>query len=450
MDFDLGKKFIQEKQFKKALLFFLNELKKGNNTVSTYFFLGIIYFELNKIKDSINYYKLALKISPKSINIIINLANAYLVRGSFLSAKSLYLKAIKLNKYEPRGYYGLYLIKPQYLTKYIQDLNDINNNNNLNNDFLVEYLLSKIAKQNNNHDLELQHLHRFQKQCFKSRNDHNLQGLFYYNKIISKYFNKIHFNNFCSEDKNFNNISPIFIIGLPRSGSTLIESMISNANYNVVSLGETSIFNTEIINLIKNQIFKKNFNIENYSLNLDVKQLKKNVIDRYENYFSKNDKDLFFVDKSLENFFNIEIILKVFPNAKFINCRRNYNDNAIAIYQSMLPDLPWTHYISDILEYIDSYIKIMTFYEKKLQNNILSIDLDNLTYEQKFYSKKIFKFCDLLWTPDILNFNKRKNLLIKTLSNNQVRQKIFSYDNNKYKIYHKLLDSFKDKYSWLN
>ena len=62
MVFDLGKKFIQEKKFKKALLFFLNELKKRNNTVSTYFFLGIIYFELNKIKDSINYYKLALKI----------------------------------------------------------------------------------------------------------------------------------------------------------------------------------------------------------------------------------------------------------------------------------------------------------------------------------------------------------------------------------------------------
>ena len=450
MDFDLGKKFIQEKQFKKALLFFLNELKKGNNTVSTYFFLGIIYFELNKIKDSINYYKLALKISPKSINIIINLANAYLVRGSFLSAKSLYLKAIKLNKYEPRGYYGLYLIKPQYLTKYIQDLNDINNNNNLNNDFLVEYLLSKIAKQNNNHDLELQHLHRFQKQCFKSRNDHNLQGLFYYNKIISKYFNKIHFNNYCSEDKNFNNISPIFIIGLPRSGSTLIESMISNANYNVVSLGETSIFNTEIINLIKNQIFKKNFNIENYSLNLDVKQLKKNVIDRYENYFSKNDKDLFFVDKSLENFFNIEIILKVFPNAKFINCRRNYNDNAIAIYQSMLPDLPWTHVISDILAYIDNYIKIMSFYEQKLQKNILSIDLDNLTLDQKNYSKKICQFCSLSWSPDILQFDKKKNLLIKTLSNKQVRQNIFSYDKNKYKIYDKLLNGFKDKYVWLN
>ena len=71
MDLELGKKFIEEKHFKKAFIFFLNELKKGNNTVNTYFFLGLVCFELNNIKDSINYYKLALKISPKSINIIL-------------------------------------------------------------------------------------------------------------------------------------------------------------------------------------------------------------------------------------------------------------------------------------------------------------------------------------------------------------------------------------------
>lgn len=446
MDINLGKRLIQEKQFKKALIFFLNELNKNNNTASTYFFLGVIYFELNKINDCINNYKLALKISPNSVEIILNLADAYLVRGSFLSAENLYLKAIKLNKYELRGYYGLYTVKPQYLHKYTQILNDIKNNNN----FLAEYLLSKIAKQNKNHDLELQYLNKFQEKCFKSRNDHNSQGLFYYNRIISKFFNKINFDNLHHDNESLNNILPIFIIGLPRSGSTLIESMINNSNYNVISLGETSIFNTEIINLIKNQIFKKNFEIQNFSLNLDIKQLKKNVINRYENYFSKSEKNLFFVDKSLENFFNIEVILKIFPNAKFINCRRNYNDNAIAIYQSMLPELPWTHTISDILAYIDSYIKVMSFYEKKLQNNILSIDLRKLTSDQKAYSKEIFKFCELPWTPDILKLNEKKNLIIKTLSNNQVRQNIFSYDQDKYKIYYKLLDSFKDKYTWLN
>ena len=242
----------------------------------------------------------------------------------------------------------------------------------------------------------------------------------------------------------------VLLAGLPRSGSTLIETMISNADDNVLSLGETSIFNTEIINLIKNQIFKKDFNEDNDTLNLDIKKLKINVIDRYENYFSINKKNLVFIDKSLENFFNIEMILKIFPNAKFINCRRNYNDNAIAIYQSMLPDLPWTHVISDILTYIDSYIKIMSFYEQKLQKNILSVDLDNLTFDKNNYSKKICQFCGLSWSSDILQFNKKKNLLIKTLSNKQVRQNIFSYDKNKYKIYDKLLNGFKDKYVWLN
>jgi hypothetical protein len=116
----------------------------------------------------------------------------------------------------------------------------------------------------------------------------------------------------------------------------------------------------------------------------------------------------------------------------------------------MLPDLPWTHMLSDILAYIDSYIQIVSFYEQKLRKNILSIDLENLTFDQKKYSKKIYQFCSLSWSPDILKLNKKKNLLIKTLSNNQLRENIFYYDKNKYKIYDKLLDSFKDKYVWLN
>ena len=101
MDLDIGKKLIQEKKFNKALIFFLNELEKGNKTIKLYFLLGIVCYELNQIKKSIVYYKLALKIEPKSIVIILNLANANYVIGNFLSAKNLYLKVIKLNKYIP-------------------------------------------------------------------------------------------------------------------------------------------------------------------------------------------------------------------------------------------------------------------------------------------------------------------------------------------------------------
>jgi len=452
MDLDIGKKFIQEKKFDQALSFFLNELEKGNKSIRLYFFLGFIYFELNQIENSINYYKLALKIEPNSLEIILSLGNANYVLGNFLSAKNLYLKAIKLNPYNPRGYYGLYLIKPQYLTSsYIPNLIKIKKRSiNLNDNYLVEYLLSKIAKQKNDYNTELKHLKNYQNDCFKSRNDHNLQGLFYYNKIISQHFNKIKFNKNISDNMELKNISPIFIIGLPRSGSTLVESILSAAKSDIISLGETSIFNTSIINQIKNQIFQKNFKLEKYTLNINLSELKANITNRYKNYLPKNKGEIFFIDKSLENFFNIESILNIFPNAKFINTKRNYNDSAIAIYQAMLPDLPWTHSISDILKYIDNYIKIISFYEKNYSNQVLTIDLEKLTNNQEFYTKKIFEFCNLSWTPEILKFYIKKNLIVKTLSNTQIRGQITPYNQKKYKFYETLLKNYRSKYDWLN
>ena len=54
------------------------------------------------------------------------------------------------------------------------------------------------------------------------------------------------------------------------------------------------------------------------------------------------------------------------------------------------------------------------------------------------------------WSPNILNFYKKKNLIVKTLSNTQLREKIMKYNYKKYEPYETLLEKFKDKYSWLN
>ena len=178
-------------------------------------------------------------------------------------------------------------------------------------------------------------------------------------------------------------------------------------------------------------------------------EIQKKILDRYQNFLPKNKKQIFFIDKSLENFFNIEVILKVFPNAKFINTKRNYNDSAIAIYQSMLPDLPWTHSIADILKYIDNYIKVTDYYDKKFPTKVLSIQLENLTNGQEYYTKKIYEFCNLTWSPEILEFYKKKNFIVKTLSNTQLRSQISSFQNKKYQLYQILLNNFKNKYTWL-
>ena len=99
-----------------------------------------------------------------------------------------------------------------------------------------------------------------------------------------------------------------------------------------------------------------------------------------------------FIDKSLENFFNVKLILKIFPNAKFIHSYRNYNDSVISIYQSYLDQLSWTHSIEDILDYVNQYIKIINYINKNYKNNLINIDLKKLTENQELFSKKFLNF----------------------------------------------------------
>ena len=453
MVFDLGKKYIQEKEYNKALSYFLNELENGNKTANIYYLLGFIYYSLNQIQNSINYYKLALKINPKSIDLILHLANAHTVIGNFLSAKKLCLKAINLNKFNPKAYYSLYMIKPQYLTsEHILNLIEAKKRNiNLHESYLIEYLLSKNAKKNENYEIEIKHLHKFQSDCFNFRKDFNLQGLFYYNNIISKHYHKINFINSFSKEIELKNISPIFIIGLPRSGSTLIESILRSSNENLKSAGESNVINASIMEQIGPKIYIKNFDINNFKFQIDRNKLEESILKRYRQLnLLQEDKNQMFIDKSLENLFNIEIILKIFPKAKFLHTFRNSVDSIFSIYQSMLPELAWTHSIEDILDYMDSYYKVIAYYKKKYPDNIVNIKLENFTESAEKSTKEIYKFCELTWSENSLNFYKRTDLMSKTLSYAQIRNKISKYDNKKYESYFFSLDDFKKNYNWIN
>ena len=116
----------------------------------------------------------------------------------------------------------------------------------------------------------------------------------------------------------------------------------------------------------------------------------------------------------------------------------------------MLPDLSWTHYIKDILNYMDNYFKALNYFKSRFPGVIMDIDLEKFTHESEKFSKEICQFCNLNWTNDILNFHKRNDLHSKTLSFSQVRKKVSKYDDNKYKPYFHLLEDYSEKYSWIN
>ena len=271
-------------------------------------------------------------------------------------------------------------------------------------------------------------------QCFNANTNFNNQSEFYYNKIISQHYNKINFKGNLNNNKILKESKPIFIIGLPRSGSTLIESLISQSQNNVHSLGEIHAINMSIFDSIASEIYSKSFEIKNFDFIINREIFHKSLLERYGDLYDKT-----FIDKSLENFFNIHIILEFFPKAKFLHTFRNLNDSIIAIYQKMMPDLSWSHSIEKIIEYVNNYKVIINFFKKKYPDQILDVELEKLSTNKINETKKIFNFCELEWNEEIFNFNKKSNLFTKTNSFLQIRNKIEKYDYKKYEQYYHLL-----------
>ena len=435
MKLTTGQNFIRQKKYFAALQFFKTILALKPNKPEIFFYLGRVYSELQDFENSLNYYNKYLDHDKDSINCLINLAILYFNIGNKKNSEQYFKKVIKLNKNYILAYYGLFNLSNDLLTEkdfdYLKFILNNNNSLNLSDKSVINFLLSKKKKKEKNIEKELKFIENYHKQSFNSNLSYNKQSQFYYENIIGNFNDKI---KFIKSEKSFNNIKPIFIIGLPRSGSTLIEALLVSSEKKIKTYGESNFFNVAIVDQIKDKIFNKNFDIKNFEYIIDLSLLKKSLQDRY-----KIDNEAIFLDKSLENVFNIEVILKIFPKAKFIHTSRNLNDSILSIYFSMLPELSWTLSLNTIKDYVHKYNKTISFFRKKFPKKILDISLEKLTSNSEQLSKEIFNFCELKWNKSSLEYYKRTDLFTKTLSSSQIRKKISKENQSKYEQYYFLL-----------
>ena len=435
MKLTTGQNFIRQKKYFAALQFFKTILALKPNKPEIFFYLGRVYSELQDFENSLNYYNKYLDHDKDSINCLINLAILYFNVGNKKNSEQYFKKVIKLNKNYILAYYGLFNLSNDLLTEkdfdYLKFILNNNNSLNLSDKSVINFLLSKKKKKEKNIEKELKFIENYHNQSFNSNFSYNKQSQFYYENIIGNFNDKI---KFIKSEKSFNNIKPIFIIGLPRSGSTLIEALLVSSEKKIKTYGESNFFNIAIVDQIKDQIFNKNFDIKNFEYIIDLSLLKKSLQDRYKIY-----NEAIFLDKSLENVFNIEVILKIFPKAKFIHTSRNLNDSILSIYFSMLPELSWTLSLNTIKDYVHKYNKTISFFRKKFPKKILDISLEKLTSNSEKLSKEIFNFCELKWNKSSLEYYKRTDLFTKTLSSSQIRKKISKENQSKYEQYYFLL-----------
>ena len=321
MNLSEGKKLIKQKRFSKALKVFIKLKEQKNFDYKVLFYLGLTHFELNDFTKSVFYYEKFLEKEPNSINTLINLAIVKQTIGDLNSAKQIYHKIIQINKFNLRAYYGLYLLdEKNFPNKIYNTLLDFEKNKKLTlyDKGILNFLLSKREKSRGNLKNEISYLNKFHLNIFDSNKQYNNSSQFYYNEIASNFFDKV---NIVNNKKNLlknDNINPIFIIGLPRSGSTLIESILTSGSQKIPSFGESHVINVSILEEIGPKIYNNDFSVNKFNFELNSENINEKVISKYAQLLKNSEKKIStdFKSKAIDQIKNVAQEKKVKPKIK--------------------------------------------------------------------------------------------------------------------------------------
>lgn len=218
-------------------------------------------------------------------------------------------------------------------------------------------------------------------------------------------------------------INPIFIVGMPRSGTSLVEQIIASHN-EVFGSGELE-FLSQILAPIISQDFKLNENTKKLIRNQYLSKLK---------VFKINEKK--FTDKMPMNFRYIGFILYAFPEAKIIHLKRDARATCWSIFKSYFDSdgIGYSNDQKDLAKYYGLYSDLMSFWHELYPNQIYDICYEDLTTNQEEETRKLLAYCDLEWDKNCLNFHTNDRA-VKTASTLQVRKKMYQGSSEAWKKY---------------
>ncbi len=221
-------------------------------------------------------------------------------------------------------------------------------------------------------------------------------------------------------------VRPIFILGMPRSGTSLVHQIL-DCHINVHGVGELNNLNKIIMPLLKdydalnNKGFSENeiLSIRNdYISSLPMTGIQKKII----------------VDKMPINFRYIGFILSAFPEAKIIHMNRDPMATCWSIYKYEFRGNSYSFDQKDIASYYHLYRDLMDFWNKYFPDKIYDLCYENLTINQEEETRKLLDYCNLEWDKNCLDFHNN-NSAVKTTSSMQVRKKMYQGSSEAWKQY---------------
>ena len=206
---------------------------------------------------------------------------------------------------------------------------------------------------------------------------------------------------------------PILVVGMMRSGTTLVEQIISSHSQ-VFGAGE---------------LMAATKNLSGLSIgpgNLNPKEVDTFAAGYLHELEKRANGHAHVTDKMPANFVHVGLMKLAFPNIKIVNLVRDPRDNCYSIYKNFFDTHAhqYAYHLEYLARYANHYKDLMNHWHEVLPGAVYDCKYEDLIADQEVQSRKLLEYCELEWEPQVLEFHKTERA-VRTASVNQVRQKIY-------------------------
>ena len=394
---------------------------------------GTVLTKLANYEEGRNAYLKALEFKPDSPRVHLSLGHVYKTMGEIDNSIDSYKNTILQNNLSGEAYWSLANLKTYSFSeneiidmeKTLKgDMSDIERSQ-------MHFALGKAYEVNKDFDKSFKNYYKgnkVKKGLIKYSSDDTTDKT----KKILNFFNQENIKKLAKssiEDRD-----PIFVLGMPRSGSTLVDQIISSHS----KVDGTQ----ELPNIIK---IAGELNTNNQNNYPDVlKELDESKLSNLgKDYISETawarDNAPFFIDKMPNNFIHIGLIKTILPNAKIIDTRRDPMDTCFSCFKQFFArGQLFTYSLEDLGNYYIDYIRAMNHWHNVYGKDIYTVHYDNVINETEETIRELIDYCELPFEKECLEFYNSSRP-VKTPSAEQVRQPIYKSGLNYWKNYEKHL-----------
>ena len=447
---------VTQGQYLQAESIYRSLLKQDKSNGSAYLGLGNIAVTLNQFDLAISLFTQAAQLLPEAISPLLQLANAFnavcseqdaftvlnyasqhfpnsapvhyhlaqqhLMTGQFEQAEQALRHVIKLNDGAITSHALFTLVRAKrYTAEDVKTLQQGLNNPRIerSEQIVLHYALGEIQHGAQNHVAAWQH--------FSQANALQGQECDFATKEMSEFFadiKKIANRALLKQQKaeKRDEITPIFILGLPRSGSTLLEQMLAR-HPKIAAAGELAYLSREV----DDYLFQQTGSHYPHSMqNASAQQLEQAAKIYLEAAQRHARNKPYVIDKLPANFQSIGLIYQLFPNAKVINLQRQPAAVAFSVFRNYFAqNEPYFCSLSEFKLYQTYYLDLMKHWHKVLPGFVLDVTYEQLITETKHSMQAILAFCGIDWDNACLS-NSLVHTPITTLSNIEARLPIMN------------------------